>query len=128
MAGLAPSCPAHVELERSSALHAGMNLKHPPQPVNIGKRRTFTAIDGRKVHLTVTDEIVVPHGKGKLIYFQQFRFEEDERIEYRLTYYMLGFKPSRRGRWVFGRYSLVLPAEELAFLLKEARKRGWPGI
>jgi hypothetical protein len=103
-------------------------MKRPPRPVNIGKQRTFTAINGRKVHLTCIDEIVIAHGKGKLIYFQQFRFEEDRRIEYRLTYYMIGFKPSRRGRWVFGQYSLMLPARELAVILREARKRGWPGI
>jgi len=105
-----------------------MNTALPPQPSNIGKRRTFTGITGSKVHLTVIDEIIVPHGPGKLIYFQQFKFEEDQRIEYRLTYYMIGHKPGRKGKWVFGQYSLMLPAEELAVLLKEARSRGWPGI
>ena len=101
---------------------------NPPAPCNINKRRAFTAIDGSTVHCTVKDEIVIPHGGGKLIYLQQFQFEKDQRIEYRFTYYMLGFKPSRRGRWVFGQYSLMLGARELAKLLKEARKRGWPGI
>ena len=105
-----------------------MTTNLPPRPDNIGKRRTFTSITGRKVHLVVKDEIIVPHGGGKLIYFQQFQFEEDQRIEYRLTYYMIGHKPARRGRWVFGQYSLCLPAKELSVLLKEARKRGWPGI
>lgn len=105
-----------------------MNTALPSRPNNIGKRRTFTGITGVKVHLVVVDEIIVPHGDSKLIYFQQFKFEEDERIEYRLTYYMIGHKPGRRGKWVFGQYSLMLGAEELAALLKEARKRGWPGI
>ncbi|MFZ5637770.1 MAG: hypothetical protein ACOY82_14410 [Pseudomonadota bacterium] len=105
-----------------------MESTHPPRPNNIGKRRTFTSITGEKVHLTVRDEIVVPHGDGKLAYFQQFQFEEDGRIEYRLTYYMIGHKPGRRGRWVFGQYSLMLPAEELSQLLTEARNRGWLGI
>ena len=97
---------------------------NPPAPCNINKRRAFTAIDGSTVHCTVKDEIVIPHGHGKLIYFQQFEFEKDRRIEYRFTYYMLGVKPSRRGRWVFGQYSLMLPARELAHLFKEARHRG----
>lgn len=99
-----------------------------PPPNNIGKKRTFINITGIKVHLTVLDEIVIPQGPGRLIYFQQFRLEEDKRIEYRFTYYMLGHKPSRKGKWVFGQYSLMIPAKELSTILKEARKRGWKGI
>jgi hypothetical protein len=106
-------------------------MKTPPQPTSIGKRRTFTAIDGRKLHLVIEDEIVRPQSSSKhhkLIYFQQIRFEEDQRLEYRFTYYMLGLKPGRKGRWVFGQYSLLIPAEDLAWLLKRARKRGWKGV
>ena len=106
--------------------------KTPPHPNNIGKRRAVTAIDGRIVHKTVEDEIVLPQRSArhvKLIYFQKLRFEEDGRLEYRLTYYMLGFKPgARQGRWVFGQYSLMIPPKDLGRLLKEARKRGWPEI
>ena len=80
------------------------------------------------IYLKIVDEIVVPQGEGKLIYFQQLRFEEDRRVEYRLTYYMLGHKPARKGKWVFGQYSLMIPAEHLSAVLKEARSRGWPDL
>lgn len=103
-------------------------MKTPPRPSNVGKRRTITSITGRKIHLVVEDEIIIPQGTGKLIYFQKLQFEEDGRIEYRFTYYMLGQKPSRRGRWVFGQYSLMIPRRELAILLRRARARGWQGI
>ena len=99
-----------------------------PHPSNIGKRRVITAIDGTKVALLVTDEIVVPQGEHKLIYFQKLQFESDGRFEYRFTYYVRGFKPGRRGKWVFGQYSLMAPEREVAIMLKEARARGWPGI
>jgi hypothetical protein len=105
-----------------------MVTEKPPAPNNIGKRRKITTISGREVYLKVIDEIIVPHGDRKLIYFQQLQFEEDNRIEYRLTYYMLGHKSARRGRWVFGQYSIMIPAEELSAVLKEARLRGWPGV
>jgi len=105
-----------------------MLMKQPPLPNNIGKRRTITSITGRKVHLLVKDEIVIPQGTGKLIYFQKLQFEEDGHTEYRFTYYMLGHKPSRRGRWVFGQYSLMIPQRELAILLRKARARAWKGI
>ena len=72
-----------------------MNL--PPHPDNIGKRRKITTITGRRIYVKVTDEIVVSQGPRKLIYFQKLQFEEDGRIEYRFAYYMLGYKPSRRG-------------------------------
>ena len=77
----------------------------------------------------VEDEIVLPQGDGsKLIYFQKFRWTHDNSVEYRLTYYMIGVKSGRRGKWVFGQYSLMLPALELSSLLKEARARGWQGV
>ena len=103
----------------------------PARPRNVGKRRTITGIDGQKIHLVVEDEIVRPQ-KGskhkKLIYFQKLRFEEDNRLEYRFTYYMLGVKPGARNRWVFGQYSLMIPAHDLSALLREARSRGWGGV
>jgi hypothetical protein len=103
----------------------------PPPPVNIGKRRVHTSIDGRPVAMTVEDEICRLQASSrspKLIYFQKFRFEEDRRIEYRFTYYMLGVKPGARGRWVFGQYSLLIPGRDLAWFLRQARERGWPHV
>ena len=103
----------------------------PPVPSNIGKRRVMTAIDGRRRYFAIEDEIVTPQKSGthrKLICFQKIRFEEDRHLEYRFTYYMLGLKAGARGRWVFGQYSLLIPAKDLARLLKEARRRGWEGI
>jgi len=105
-----------------------MPMKLPPRPNNIEKRRTITSITGRKVHFVVADEIVIPQGPGKLIYFQKLKFEKDNRIEYRFAYYMIGHKPSRRGRWVFGQYCLMIPQRELALLLRKARAHGWRGI
>src|SRR5438094_6427420 len=104
----------------------------PPYPNNVGKRRSHTAIDGLKVHTLIEDEIVRPQKTArhkKLIYFQKVRHEESGRLDYRFTYYMLGFKPGpTQGRWVFGQFSLYVPPEDLSWLLKEARKREWPGV
>lgn len=99
-----------------------------PYPDNVGKRRVIKSISGEQVAFRIDDEIVIPFGLGKLIYFQKMRWEADRRIEYRLTYYMSGHKPGRKGRWVFGQYSLMIPAKELSVLLSQARARGWEGI
>ncbi len=105
----------------------------PPSPVSIDRRRRIKAIDGSVRYFKVVDEIVLEHKvpekyTRKLIYFQQIRFEDSKQVQYRFTYYMLGLKRGAKGRWVFGQYSLLLPAKELSFLLKEARKRKWKGV
>jgi len=48
-----------------------MSEQHYPN--NIGKSRVITSIDGKKVTLVVTDEIIVPQGADKLIYFQKLK-------------------------------------------------------
>jgi hypothetical protein len=101
------------------------------RPNNIGKCRVFTAIDGRKVHRTIEDEIVRPQKTSrheKLIYLQKMRYEEASRSEYRFTYYMRGLKKGARGRWVFGQFSVLIPPADLKWLLREARRRRWPGF
>ena len=100
----------------------------PPRPVNIGKIRKIKSMDDEPITFTILDEIVIPHGSGKLIYFQKLRHDPGKQIEYRLCYYMIGVKESRRGKWVFGQYALMTPARELRQLLVEAKKRQWKGI
>ena len=103
----------------------------PPAPTNIGERRSHPMIDGRLRRMTVEDEIHRRQRSAlspKLLYFQKVRFDQGQRLQYRLTYYMLGVKPGRRGRWVFGQFSPFIPASDLRALMKEARRRKWPGI
>jgi hypothetical protein len=100
-------------------------------PVGVGARRRFKAIDGKDVFVTIEDEVYRPQKSGphkKLIYLQKLCFENDNHTEYRFTYYMEGQKGKTKGSWVFGQYSLVVPAEDLRWLLKEARKKKWPGF
>lgn len=107
-------------------------VEAPPYPHNVGKRRKITTIDGNHLYVVNQDEIVRPQGKAphnKLIYFQKLRHEVNNRIEYRFTYYMLSPKEGRMlNRWVFGQYSLMIPAKDLVFLLKKARDKGWDGF
>ena len=100
-------------------------------PNHVGERLVFKAIDGRKAHRTIEDEIIRPQKTSrhrKLIYLQKMRYEEAGRVEYRFTYFMRGFKKGARGRWVFGQFSLLIPPADLKWLLREARRRRWPGF
>lgn len=99
----------------------------PPWPNNIGKRRKISTILGTKRYIIIEDEILViqsnaPH---KLITFQKLRLEEENRIEFRLGYYMIGVKTGAKGRWVWGQYALMIPEKDFKVILKEARKRKW---
>ena len=105
-----------------------MTNGQPPWPINIGKIRKIKSIHDEPITFTVVDEIVIPHGSGKLIYFQLLRHDPGKQIEFRLCYYMLGVKESRRGKWVFGQYALMTPASVLRKLLAEAKRRKWKGL
>jgi hypothetical protein len=92
------------------------NSKSLEWPQNIGKRHKIKTIWGTAVHLVIEDEIMhqqtnAPH---KLIAFQKIRIEEEDRIEFRFGYYMIGVKAGAKGRWVWGQFSLLIPEKDLS--------------
>ncbi len=102
-------------------------VKLPQFPCNIGKTKSIPTIDGRVRHLKIEDEIIrlQSNSNKKIIVFQKMRFLEEDRIEFRFGYYMIGFKPKRRGKWVWGQFCLLIPQEDLMALMQEAKKRKW---
>jgi hypothetical protein len=99
----------------------------PELPNNIGKKRMIPAIDGRERHFIIEDEIIHPQSNSnrKIIVLQKMRFVEEDRIEFRFGYYMIGLKPKVRGRWVWGQFCLLIPQEDLLAVLDEAKRRKW---
>ena len=99
----------------------------PELPNNIGKKRRIPAIDGRIRHFLIEDEIIHPQSNSdrKIIVLQKMRFIEEDRIEFRFGYYMIGLKSKARGRWVWGQFCLLIPQEDLLVILDEARRRKW---
>ncbi len=97
------------------------------------RKGSIHAIDDTRRKFVIEDEITCKHRvkereTKKLICFQRIRFEDNSEVQYRFTYYMKGVKPGAKGQWVFGQYSLMIPAKQLAFLLDQARKRKWEGV
>ena len=45
-------------------------------------------------------------------------------IEYRIGYYIIGRIGRAKGKWVWGQFSPMIPAEDLTALLKKARQEG----
>jgi len=96
-------------------------------PNNIGKRRRIPTIWGTHRYMVIEDEILHRESKvpNKLIAFQRIRIEENNRIQYRLGYYMIGVKPRARGRWVWGQFCLMVLERDLKAILRKAERKGW---
>jgi len=118
-----------IHNRRSASRHGEKTKVVEPdkRPNNIDKRRCIKTICGDECYFIIEDEIL--HNQhdahNKLIAFQRIKFEADNRIEYRLGYYMVGVKPGAKGRWVWGQFCLTLPEKDLKIILKKAERKGW---
>lgn len=102
-------------------------MRYPSLQARIGKKGTLVIpLSGERMKFEVIDEIRRFQSSlpSKTIVLEKIRFE-DGRIELRLGYYIIGKKPKMLGRWVWGQYATLLPVEDLAALVGEARRRGW---
>lgn len=100
----------------------------PPWPTRKGRRGvTRDAVTRKESYFQIVDEIMFPQSglPSKLICLQRLQFEEDDRIELRLGYYIIGKKPAMRGRWVWGQYATLLPADDFYRLIQEVHRREW---
>jgi hypothetical protein len=101
-------------------------VKYPPPPSNIGKRRSLSTPDGYRLGFVVEDELHFAQSDypNKLIYLQRLAYE-DGSPQLRLGYYIIGKKPGRRGRWVWGQYATIMPPKDFKRIIGLARKKGW---
>ena len=99
-------------------------MNNPPN--NIGKRGVVKFPDGKVLRFTIIDEL--KHRQStyskKYFYLQKIKFETGI-IEYRFCYYIIGKKPSVKGRWVFGQFAPLIPKNDLMVIIKKAVKRGF---
>ncbi len=119
---------SHRTQKRDTALSETRLPEHwPPLPHNIGKTRMIPAIDGEIRHFRIEDEIIRPQSNSdrKIIVLQKMTFVEENRTEIRFGYYMIGLKPRVSGRWVWGQFCLLIPQEDLLWLMEEAKRRKW---
>jgi hypothetical protein len=104
-------------------------MSYPPAPSNVGERRVAKTPTGKPFYFVIKDEIHIRQsGKpDKLIYLQRLEFESDGRVELRLGYYVIGKKPAMRGRWVWGQYTTMIPADDFKHIIGRAERKGWLG-
>ena len=61
----------------------------------------------------------------KILVLQRIEFDDDNRIELRLAYYIIGKLRGMQGKWVWGQYASLMPPEDFLALYHKAKKKGW---
>src|SRR5437870_13595890 len=111
-------------------------MKLPDLPSTVGKRgKWIHPPDNFVVHYEIADEVRVVQSNlpgTKILCLQKIRFLDGRRpsdpaTEVRLGYYIIGKKPSVRGRWVWGQYCTSMPYRDFRALIRKAQKKGWLG-
>jgi hypothetical protein len=101
----------------------------PLLPSKIGTKGKNKEPDGSQRKFVIVDEICHPHssakGKSIILCLQKVEFEDDKQVELRLGYWIIGKKPGKLGKWVWGQYATFLPAADFKLLTEQAKARGW---
>jgi hypothetical protein len=98
----------------------------PANPSTVGKQGSIKDPAGTKWSFTVDAEIMLPQSglPTKLLCLQRIKFESGA-IHLRLGYYIIGKRPSRAGKWVWGQYATMIPAADLKELTRLAEEKKW---
>lgn len=102
-------------------------MTSPELPSNIRKRgKVVMPPDGEVFHFEIVDEVrkFQDDSKTKIIVLQLIKFDDGKK-EIRLGYYIIGKKPKMRGRWVWGQYAALMPAQIFHSVIQQATKKGW---
>jgi hypothetical protein len=100
----------------------------PPLPDNLGKKSSLNDRDGKLVHFTIVDEVkqVLSSYSGMALYLQKIHYEPDGPTELRFGYYIIGNENKRMaGRWVWGQYAPMIPADDFTQIVRKAQDKGW---
>lgn len=100
---------------------------NPNLPSNIGDVSLIMDINGIKKTIKILDEIMIPASNlpEKALCFQKVMFVEDNKIELRLAYYMVGVRGKTKGRWVWGQYATFILVEDMKRIIEKATEKGW---
>jgi hypothetical protein len=101
-------------------------LNYPDLKTRVGKRGSITMPEGHRLGFKVLEEVRVSQSDlpGKILCLELVEFD-DGRRETRLGYYVIGKKPGRIGKWVWGQYAPFMPLEDLRTLVAGAEERKW---
>ena len=78
-------------------------------------------------NFTIEDEIqkTQSNAKDKKIVLQKLKFHDNNEIQLRFCYYILGKLPGIKEQWTWNQYAAYIPILDLKSICKEATERGW---
>jgi len=101
--------------------------KYPPLPVTVGKKgKAITPVTNHIRRYEIIDEIktLQYNSKTKAIYLQLIKFD-DNSLEVRFGYYIIGKKPKMKDKWTWGQFATMLPMRDFKKIYKLAEKKNW---
>ncbi len=93
----------------------------------LGKNRTVSMKDisrTKKNHFVREAWTFMPQStyKEKVFVIERLRGIESNKIEYRIGYYIVGKIRKANGKWVWGQFCPLIPAEDFNNLIAKAKK------
>ena len=103
-------------------------MNYPKLPSNIEKRGSRKdPVTKEKRYFTIVDEIQKKqsNAKHKIIVLQKLKFQNNNEIQLRLGYYIIGKLPRMKGQWTWGQYATFIPIKDYKSIYNRALKRNW---
>jgi hypothetical protein len=104
----------------------------PPPDARIHEETNTYAIDDTPLNFVVEDGFILelPHNRIKAFCVQLLKVDDGDayarhHFELRISYYMVGHKGKRRGRWQFGQFAPMMTPEEYRQIHQVIQDRGW---
>ena len=103
-------------------------MEYPPLASNKGKMGSRKhPVTKEKRYFTIEDEIqkIQSNAKHKIIVLQKLKFHDNNEVELRLGYYILGKLPRMKDKWTWGQYAALIPVRDFKSIYNSAIKKGW---
>jgi hypothetical protein len=103
-------------------------MEYPKLATNKGKvghRKDPVTKENR--YFTICDEIqkAQSNAKHKIIVLQKLQFHDNNEIQLRLGYYIVGKLTKMKGKWTWGQYATFLPVRDFKSIYNSALRKGW---
>jgi len=97
---------------------------YPELESTVGHTARLKNINGDYEEWEVIDEVRVQQNEEKIIIHQKLKAQDDS-IELRLGYYIIGKKPRNRNKWVWGQFCTMMPTNVFEQIIQLTRDKGW---
>lgn len=99
----------------------------PPFRNHIGHRKTIKDINRNPQIYVIEDEIIHQQHDNpeKAFYLQKIRWEDTDRIQFRLCYWIIGKKPRMKGEWTYGQSAPMIDEKDLKEIILKAIDKGF---